>query len=119
MDFFAAIKTCLNKYADFTGRAARPEYWWFVLFIFIAYAVLTAIYRPLGLVFDLAVIVPHLAVGARRLHDTDRSAWWLLIGFVPLVGIIVLIVWFCQRSDPNANRFGAAPLPPDALSAET
>jgi uncharacterized membrane protein YhaH (DUF805 family) len=119
MDFGAAIKTCFRKYADFTGRAVRSEYWWFVLFVFVVYAILAALYRPLGLVFDLAIILPHLAVGARRLHDTDRSAWWLLIGLIPIVGWIVLLIFFVQRSQSNNNRFGAVPLSPDALSAET
>jgi uncharacterized membrane protein YhaH (DUF805 family) len=65
------------------------------------------------------VLLPQLAVSARRLHDTNRSGWWLLIALVPLVGPIVLLVWFCQKSEAVANRFGPPPLPAGALAAET
>lgn len=119
MNFFDAVKTCFAKYADFTGRATRPEYWWFVLFMFLGGAILRIIFLPLALIFDLAIFLPHLAVGARRLHDTDRSGWWLLIGLVPVIGWIVLIVFLCLESDAAANRFGAPPLPPGALAEET
>lgn len=109
MGFFDAIKTCFAKYVDFTGRALRSEYFYFVLFIIIGQLCLGVIYRPLGMAFSLGVILPHLAVGARRLHDTNRSAWWLLLGFVPVIGWIVLVVWYCQRGDDDANRFGDPP----------
>jgi uncharacterized membrane protein YhaH (DUF805 family) len=119
MNFVDAIKICFHKYADFTGRAGRPEFWYFALFIFIIEAVLFNVSRPLWAVFALAVLLPRLAVGTRRLHDTDRLGLWLLIAFVPVVGAIVLIVWFCQKSDAAANRFGAPPLPQGALGADT
>jgi uncharacterized membrane protein YhaH (DUF805 family) len=119
MNFWDAAKTCFRKYADFTGRAVRPEYWYFVLFVLIVQIILRFIYAPLSILFALAVLVPQIAVGARRLHDTGRSGWWLLLGLVPIVGAIVLIVWFCQKSEPIANRFGPPPLPHGALSAET
>jgi len=109
MNFFDAIKICLSKYVDFTGRAARSEFWYFVLFVLLAELCLGIIYRPLAMAFNLAIILPHLAVGARRLHDTDRSAWWLLLGFIPVVGWIVLIIWYCQRGDEQTNRFGHPP----------
>jgi uncharacterized membrane protein YhaH (DUF805 family) len=111
MNFFDAIKTCLAKYVDFNGRASRPEYWYFVLFIVLGQICLGIVFRPLAAAFALAVLLPHLAVGARRLHDTDRSAWWLLLGFIPLIGAIVLLVWFSQRGDEHANRFGDPPMP--------
>lgn len=111
MNFIDAVKTCFRKYVVFEGRATRPEYWWFVLFVFCGFIVLRLIWFPLSLIFDLAIVLPHLAVGARRLHDTDRSGWWLLIGLVPLIGAIVLLVWFCQESDTGANRFGTPRMP--------
>lgn len=107
MDFVTAVKTCFSKYADFTGRAKRPELWWFALFTFAVSVVLQMIVGDLisGL-FSLAVLLPMLAVGARRLHDIGRSGWWLLIGLVPLVGAIVLIYFYIQPSAPEANEYG-------------
>jgi uncharacterized membrane protein YhaH (DUF805 family) len=110
LTFFEAIRICLQKYADFTGRAPRSEYWWFVLFVLIAQLCLRILWAPLGFAFAIAIFLPHLAVGARRLHDTNRSGWWLLLAFVPIIGEIILIIWFCQRSAPVANRFGPPPL---------
>lgn len=109
--FFDAIKICLGKYADFKGRAMRPEYWYFVLFIVLGQICLGIVFRPLAAAFALAIILPHLGVGARRLHDTDRSGWWLLLAFIPLIGAIVLLVWFCERSDAHANRFDDPSIP--------
>ena len=105
---------CWKKYVEFSGRARRKEFWMFVLFNIIASFVAGAIDRVLGTMmigslYSLAVLLPGLAVGARRLHDTDRSGWWLLIGLIPVVGIIVLIVFGCLDSTPGENRFGANP----------
>ncbi len=115
-NMIAAVTTCLNKYVDFTGRAARPELWYFVLAAFlmniviaIADAVLAFIglwFSPLGLLFALALFLPSIAVGVRRLHDSDRSAWWLLIVLVPGIGSIVLLVFYCLPGTPGRNRFG-------------
>jgi uncharacterized membrane protein YhaH (DUF805 family) len=106
-----AVKAVFSKYATFEGRARRAEYWWFVLFSFIIAVVLNLI-NPglLGGIWSLATLLPSLAVGARRLHDTDRSGWWLLIGFIPVIGLIVLIVFFVKAGQTGANRFGADPL---------
>ncbi len=113
--------TALKKYAVFQGRAQRSEYWFFVLFytlIAIALAIVDGVTGTfsrsagvglLGGIFALAMIMPSLAVGVRRLHDTDRSGWWLLIGLVPLIGVIVLIIFFVLDSQPGANRFGPYP----------
>lgn len=116
MDFGTAVKTCFSKYADFNGRARRSELWWFVLFTFVVNAVLSFIPPQIGdsgslwsNLFALAVLIPSLAVGARRLHDTDRSGWWQLLALIPIVGWIILIVWFAQDSHPGGNRFGANP----------
>jgi uncharacterized membrane protein YhaH (DUF805 family) len=117
-----AVRICLQrKYADFNGRARRSEYWFFILFTAIVGAIagiLDAIFGirsgayggtgPIQGVLQLALLVPTLAVGARRLHDTGRSGWWQLIGLVPLVGWIVLIVFFVQDSQPN-NQYGPNP----------
>lgn len=110
MDFPTAVRTCLSNYARFTGRAARPEFWWFALFVFGASAFLGLVDnllwadvlgggQPLALVFSLAMILPHIAVAVRRLHDIGRSGWWLLIGLIPILGTLVLIYWFAQPSD--------------------
>ena len=108
----------LRKYATFSGRARRAEYWYFVLANLIIYAVFAAIGVATGkyaaavtiyYVYMLAVLIPSLAVSFRRLHDTDRSAWWLLIDFVPIVGIIILIIFFAEDSTPGDNRFGPNP----------
>ncbi|MBB6095335.1 uncharacterized membrane protein YhaH (DUF805 family) [Povalibacter uvarum] len=111
----------LKKYAVFSGRARRKEYWFFFLFNFIASIVLAIVDSMLGTVnmtygigllgciYTLLVLIPGIAVGVRRLHDTDRSGWWLLIGLVPLIGVIVLIVFFVMDSTPGDNRFGPNP----------
>jgi uncharacterized membrane protein YhaH (DUF805 family) len=111
MDFMTAVKTCFAKYATFTGRAIRSEYWWFALFTFGASLIATLIDVMLGLpsilstLVNLALLLPGIAVGVRRLHDTDRSGWWWLIVLVPGVGIIVLIVFMCLEGTEGANRF--------------
>src|SRR4029077_1160257 len=103
--FTEAVKTCFAKYVTFSGRAARPEYWYFVLFTLVVSIVLAIVESAVigghlgtlqGL-FNLATILPGLAVAVRRMHDIDRSGWWLLLGFVPLVGEIILLVWLCRR----------------------
>jgi uncharacterized membrane protein YhaH (DUF805 family) len=105
----------LKKYADFSGRARRTEYWMFFLFNLIIAIVLgvidTVIGSPgiIGLIFALAILVPAIAVGVRRLHDTDRSGWWLLIAFVPLIGGLVLLVFFVLDGTPGQNKYGANP----------
>lgn len=145
-------KRPLQKYADFSGRASRPEYWWFVLALIVAYVVLTivesilginhmigGVYGPLVVLLWLATLVPQISVGVRRLHDTNRSGWWLLMPIVPYViagaiagpamlsgnmaglgmagiflmigGIcaIVLLVFMILSGTPGDNRYGSAP----------
>nr|WP_325253515.1 DUF805 domain-containing protein [Amylibacter sp.] len=111
MDFATAVKTVFSKYVDFSGRATRPEFWWWVLFVFVASLILTTIDTILGLtlfspLFSLATLLPGLAVSARRLHDINRSGWWQLIMLIPLIGFIILIFWYTRPSDQGANRFG-------------
>lgn len=107
-DFIAQYKSVLKKYAVFTGRAGRREFWSFVLVNAII-SILIGLLRmqALSAIYSLAVLIPGLAVGIRRLHDTNRSGWWLLIGFVPVIGTILLIVFVAQQSQPGSNRFGS------------
>ena len=105
MTFQESISTCLSKYADFSGRASRPEYWWFVLASFIALAVGSAIAIPVGGIIWLGLILPMMAAAVRRLHDTNRSGWLLLLGMIPLAGIIVF-VWAVTEGDAGSNQYG-------------
>ena len=111
----------LKQYATFEGRARRKEYWYFVLFYVLVYLVLAAVDGLTGTynadagvgllsgLYVLATFLPSLAVTVRRLHDTDRSGWWVLINVVPVIGGIVLLVFMCLDSQPGANRFGPNP----------
>jgi len=106
MTFTESISTCFNKYATFDGTASRSEYWWFMLFLFLASAAANVISETLGVLFTLATILPSIAAACRRLHDTDRSGWWQLIVLVPVVGWIVLIVFLVQEGRPNRYSQG-------------
>jgi uncharacterized membrane protein YhaH (DUF805 family) len=101
----------LKKYATFEGRARRSEYWWFTLVNFLIAAALHLVGHVHLLVhlYLLAVLIPSLAVGARRLHDTNRSGWWLLIGLIPIIGAIVLLVFFVTPGVTGNNDYGADP----------
>ena len=110
MNFVDSIKICFSKYADFNGRAKRPEFWWFTLFLFLAKLVLGMLGDMISMLFSLATLLPSLAVGARRLHDTNRSGWWQLVWLIPLIGWIILIVFMVQEGEAGDNRFGNAPL---------
>jgi uncharacterized membrane protein YhaH (DUF805 family) len=111
----------LKKYADFSGRATRKEYWLFVLFNVLISVVLSVIdfmigtYSAsigmglLGGIYACAVLIPAIAVTVRRLHDTDRSGWWFLIVLIPIIGAIVLLVFMIIDGTPGPNRFGPSP----------
>lgn len=101
MTFTESISTCFSKYATFDGTARRSEYWWFVLFLVVAGAIAGTISETLGIVFNLATLIPSVSAACRRLHDTDRSGWWQLLIFIPFIGWIVLIVFLAQDSRPN------------------
>ena len=105
MPFQEAIKTCLSKYATFAGRASRSEFWWFALFQFGVMVVLGMVSEPLSGVAALLLLLPAIAAGARRLHDIGKSGFFLLIGFIPVIGHLVLLYWFVQPSD-GPNEFG-------------
>ena len=103
----------LKQYADFNGRARRKEYWMFYLFYIIFYLVLSFVDGILGtfvlsLLFSLGLFIPSIAIATRRLHDTGRSGWWQLIAIVPIIGVIVLIVFFVQESHAD-NSYGPNP----------
>ncbi|MFC5451903.1 DUF805 domain-containing protein [Paenibacillus aestuarii] len=104
-----------KNYAVFQGRARRKEYWMFFLFNLIISIVLSIVESLIGLnsvltgLYSLAVLLPSLGIGVRRLHDSGRSGWWLLISLIPLIGTIILIVFLCQDSEPNDNQYGANP----------
>jgi len=102
-----------KKYADFSGRATRQQYWMFVLFyliIYIALSVIDAVLQVfvLGLIFSLALFIPSISIAARRLHDTGRTGWWQLIYLIPLIGVIVMIVFLVQDSH-DENQYGPNP----------
>lgn len=110
MNFNTAVRTGLSRYVDFNGRAARSEYWWFVLFQILAVIAAGLVDIFIGFLQPLVIlglILPGIAVAVRRLHDTDRSGWWFLISFIPLVGLVVLLVFLVTRGTDGANRFGA------------
>jgi uncharacterized membrane protein YhaH (DUF805 family) len=120
MTLSEAVKISLAKYASFGGRARRSEYWCFTLVhslaillaMVVSYLVMLAI-PALGFILYTSVVfgtlLPHLAVSVRRLHDVDRTGWWYLFGTVPVLGAIVLLVWFCTDGTRGPNRFGADP----------
>jgi uncharacterized membrane protein YhaH (DUF805 family) len=118
MNFQQAIASCFRNYVTFSGRAPRSEFWFWVLFVILVAIALGILDRalfpdndvsPLATIWNLAVFLPGLAVAVRRLHDTDHSGWWILIWFT-LIGIIVLLVWYCTKGTPGKNRFGPDPL---------
>jgi uncharacterized membrane protein YhaH (DUF805 family) len=102
----------LERYAQFEGRAGRAEYWWYVLANFLVFLVLAVlmgvsdIFTVLYFLAALALFIPSLAAAVRRLHDTSKSGWWLLTGFIPFVGWIILIVLLAAQPTPGANEYG-------------
>ena len=109
--------TCMKKYATFDGRASRSEYWFFVLFNFIfsfAAQIVDGVlfgFTVLGAIYSLAMFIPSLAVTARRLHDTGRSGWMMLLSLIPLVGAIVVLVFLIQDSNAAGEKYGPSPKP--------
>ena len=112
-----SIQTVLANYANFKGRARRSEYWWFFLFVnvslvalnFVA-ALLTDVLIVFFVVFGLTLLFPAIAVTARRLHDTNRTGWWMLVGFIPIIGWIALLVLVALPGASGPNRYGPEPL---------
>lgn len=127
MKFAESIREFFSRYTDFRGRTPRSGYWWVVLFLVLASFVMWALdmvffqgiypqdlldqgFGPVSLLFIAATLIPNLALGFRRLHDTNRSAWWLLIGLVPFAGAVVLLVFYLLPSTPGENNYGPNPL---------
>ncbi|MCK8464650.1 DUF805 domain-containing protein [Aliiroseovarius sp. S1339] len=130
MSFMDSIRTCFSKYVTFQGRAQRSEFWYFVLFLFVGQFVLGMIDSflfgtvttieggfeaqtntpVLSGLFGLATLLPAISVAVRRLHDTDRSGWWYWIALIPLIGTIILIVWFASKGTNGPNSYGDDPL---------
>ncbi len=114
MSFQEAVKTVLTKYVDFNGRARRSEYWYFVLFNLLVNFVVGIVVNLTGLTFlsyivSLALLLPGLGVCVRRLHDIGKGWAWILLALIPLVGGIILIVFYCQDSQPGDNQYGPNP----------
>lgn len=125
MNFGDAVRSGFNNYANFSGRALRSEYWWWVVFAWIAGVVANIldsalgwrVYEttmngiqqgsgPIAVIVGLALLIPGLSVAVRRLHDTDRSGWWLLLVIIPIIGWIALIVFFATAGTPGPNKYG-------------
>lgn len=121
MDMVTAVKTVFHRYFQFNGRSPRAEFWYFVLFsvvvsfatMFLDVAFLGAslddTFMPLNTLFSLAVLIPSFAVSVRRLHDMGKSGWWVVICIVPLIGLLVLIYFSVQPSQPGTNQYGSNP----------
>ena len=103
----------LERYTKFEGRAGRAEFWWFFLANLIISVVLSAlgqastIFTIVGVIYSLGVLLPSLAVAIRRLHDTNKSGWLLLLWIIPIIGWIILIVFYAKEGDPGPNNYGA------------
>lgn len=116
MNFTDAIKSGFNNYVGFTGRARRSEYWYWTLFVVIVSFVVGLLggvnsdfSNTISVIVSLALFLPGLAMAVRRLHDTDRSGWFVLLALIPLVGFIILLVFYVQDGTPGENKFGANP----------
>ncbi|MDE6352515.1 MAG: DUF805 domain-containing protein [Muribaculaceae bacterium] len=116
VDFVEAIKRALTiNYCNFNGRASRSEYWWFCLFQFIVVVALNIIFGTdtpgtiVKAIVSLAFFLPGLGLAVRRLHDIDKSGWWIFLSLIPVVGTIILIVWYIKPSMPYPNEYGPVP----------
>lgn len=126
MTFSQSIKSVFSKYADFSGRATRSEYWYFYLFTFLVvmvyyialFAMLVSGSRDSSaagylsvmiIIYALVMTIPSLAVTVRRLHDTGHSGWWIFLNLIPVIGSIVLFIWYITDSDPDTNEYGDNP----------
>ena len=118
VSFPDAIRLGFQHYFDFRSRSTRAEYWWWVLFVILTQQALNVVNIRIGILFGLAVLIPGLALGTRRLHDINKSGWWLLMwfgiflirfGIFLIVPVIVLIVWHTKPSDEGTNKYGPDP----------
>ena len=115
MTFAEAVRSGFDHYVKFDGRASRPAFWWWFLFgilVGIGATLIDLIIGSFGVVSglaSLALLLPNLSVAIRRLHDTDHTGWWVLIGLIPIVGFIVLLIFYLRQSDPGDNQYGPPP----------
>jgi uncharacterized membrane protein YhaH (DUF805 family) len=114
MGFQEAVRSGFDHYTKFDGRASRPMYWWWVLFAIIAAVAANIVDAIIGapifsVIVGLGLLLPGLSVSIRRLHDTNRTGWWILIGLIPLIGAIILIVFYVQEGDAGENQYGPPP----------
>jgi uncharacterized membrane protein YhaH (DUF805 family) len=118
LTFGQAISSGFSNYINFSDRACRSEFWFWRLFYFLAAMGLIIIERvvrthvPVGLLLELGMFLPSLAMSIRRLHDLDRSGWWYFLVLIPIVGWIILLIWDCTKGTDGPNRFGPDPLAP-------
>jgi len=124
MEFSDAIRSCFSQYATFSGRARRSEFWYFILFTILGSFVL-GIFESLAFgwslfgrgglstLFDLVVLLPSISVAVRRLHDCDKSGWWWWLWLIPIVGWVILLIWYCTKGTFGPNRFGPNPFGDD------
>jgi len=117
MGFSEAVKSAFRNYVNFSSRSRRPEYWYFVLFLFLV-GIVTGLadfgifhtpesdISPFSAIFYLATLIPSLSVAVRRLHDIGRSGWFLLLALIPVIGALLLIYWLCQPGTPGPNTYG-------------
>lgn len=119
MNFGQAISSGFRNYVGFSDRACRSEFWYWQLFVYaVSFGLMLLLpavglgfqFSVIGNLFGLVVLIPTIAVSVRRLHDLDKSGWWILISFIPLIGTIILIVWFVGKGSDQDNRFGPDPL---------
>lgn len=119
VSFSQAVRMAFDSYCRFQGRSSRSEYWWWVLFVAILSFCIGIIEAILGFsmtavqttsgILSLVLLLPGLGLSVRRLHDIGKSGWWILLGFIPVVGAIILIIWFARDSEMTENRYGPVP----------
>jgi uncharacterized membrane protein YhaH (DUF805 family) len=125
VNFFDAVKICFVKYTNFSDRASRSEFWLFALFVFImsilcsfldpwiageSFLEYDEVFGPLSIILSVATLIPSFSVSVRRLHDVNRSGWWLLIELTIIGMIFPILYWCCKKGDEGENRFGPKPL---------
>ena len=111
MNFIESIQTCYKKFFDFSGRASKSEFWWFQLYAIIIYALMFVFQGDLSILFSIITIanaIPNYAASVRRLHDTDKSGWMVLISVIPLIGLIIFVL-LMRDGSKGKNRFGPKP----------
>ena len=106
MTFSTSVVTCFRKYVTFSGRASRSEFWWFQLFQVLVIVCLTVVWETIAPLGELVLLLPGLAVGCRRLHDTGRTGWWLLLVLVPVIGWIILLIFWIEATKAEGDKYG-------------